>query len=359
MRRVLNFVVVGSTFLAACGDDTSSSDVGDTEGTGPDQTSASTTVGTVGPSTVTVGTVTTAFPTTSDDTFPTSADSTETSWTTGTTVDPTFGTSDTDSTGPGDDGFPPGQPFGDNVQELDIVGVWGLNWDPGSGWDSVLEIDEAGDFLWVETSADCSEQTVASGYLWVAGSQLVMHVEQWEGGLPWDTEPVMDEVYPAPFRMQLSFSLQGDYLAIAGPAGLTDTTPYTGESFIRQSTDGSYLGGVWRGEAELHAIRPGQSEAVVIVRDVFEATLDPEQDTDPEGTGLLFRQTIYFPNPHQDLDYPSFNWTCLDGCPTPSGTTLIAGSNLYTYGPYAAQTHLMPFATGRAFLRNAASDCGD
>lgn len=257
--------------------------------------------------------------------------------------------------------FPPAQPFGDNIQELDLVGVWGLNWNPASGWDSELTIDEEGAFLWRETSADCADTFTSTGALWVEGVQVVMHVDQWDGALPWDTEEGLDRRFAAPFRMRLSFTLQGDvnnaYLAFSGPEGLTRSAPYTGESYVQLATLGEHLGGEWRGEAELWAGYDGP-QAEVIVRDVSTATTEVEADPeDPEATGSWGRVRTYFPVPSSFYAYANFNWTCLDGCPDPAGTTYIAGTNLYTYGPYAGYQHLMPFESGRAFRRGVVSDC--
>jgi len=241
--------------------------------------------------------------------------------------------------------------------------VWGLNWDQPAGFDSVIEIDDMGNFTWTETSADCADASVASGMLWVVGSQVVMHVETWDRQLPWDTEPVLGESFQPPFRLRLSFSLQGggasNYLALAAPPRVTEAAPYTGESYVRVSTDGAYLGGTWRGEAQLEAIPAGESEPVVIVRDVYRALLDAESaPDDPQGTGIRATRTTYFPTPVAFDIFDGGNWTCEGGCPAGSGTTLVDGSNLYTYGPYGGQTHLLTFANGRTFRSDYDTDCG-
>ncbi len=277
---------------------------------------------------------------------------------TGSTTDASTGTTDA-STGGG--GFPDAPPFGSNILDLDLVGSWNLNWDPATGFDSVLDIDDVGNFVWTETSADCSQSTVAAGYLWVEGAQVVMHVEQWDRQLPWDTEAVLGEAFPPPFRLRLSFSLQGNsgtaYLALGAPARVVETTPYLGVSYLRLTQAGSYLGGTWHGEAELHAIPAGETDPVVIVRDTYEAVLDAEPGVDPESTGVRSINTQYFPLPESSWTYGGGNWTCLNGCPAVAGTTLVDGSNLFTYGPYGGHTHLMPFQSGRAFRRDVPSDC--
>jgi hypothetical protein len=258
--------------------------------------------------------------------------------------------------------FPSAPAFGANVLDYDLVGVWGLSWQPAGGWDSVLEIDDGGEFTWTETSADCAATTFASGYLWVEGMQVVMHVETWERPLPWDTEPILGEAFPPPFRLRMSFTLQGGgadaYLAFSAPQRLTELGPYTGASYVRLDQQGIYLGGTWHGESELFAIPSGATEPVVVVRDVAEAFLDPESaPTDPQGTGVRAVTTTYFPIPQGDTTYAGANWTCLDGCPALAGTTLVDGSNLYTYGPYGGYEHLMTFADGRTFKRGVAGNC--
>jgi hypothetical protein len=292
-------------------------------------------------------------------------DPTDATSTTGTTdpstTDPsTTSDSDTDPTGGG--GFPPPPAFGTNVLDFDLVGVWGLNWDPVTGFDSVIDIDDQGNFMWTESSADCSSETLASGFLWVEGIQVVMHVETWERQLPWDTLAVTGETYPAPFRLRMSFSLQGsgadDYLVLAAPSRVTEAAPYTGESYVQIAPQGVFLAGTWHGEAQLDAIPAGEVDPLVIVRDTYEALFDLEMAADdPQGTGTRAVTTQYFPVAQQFQSFDGGNWTCLDGCPQPSGLTLVDGSNLYTYGPYASFEHLLTFETGRAFRRDAISDC--
>ncbi|HWB81979.1 MAG TPA: hypothetical protein VG755_43755 [Nannocystaceae bacterium] len=298
-------------------------------------------------------------------TDPTDATSTTDPTDATTTTDPTDATSTTDptDTDPTDGGgFPPAPAFGTNVLDFDLVGVWGLNWDPASGFDSVIDIDDQGNFMWTESSADCSTETVASGFLWVEGIQIVMHVELWDRQLPWDTEPVTGETYPPPFRLRSSFSLQGsgpdDYLVLAAPSRITEAAPYSGESYVQIDAQGDFLAGTWHGEAQLDAIPAGEVDPVVIVRDTYEAQLGPELAADdPQGMGTRVVTTQYFPVAQQFQTFDGANWTCLSGCPDPSGLTLVDGSNLYTYGPYAGFEHLLTFESGRTFRAGAASDC--
>jgi hypothetical protein len=289
--------------------------------------------------------------TSTSDTDPTDTDPSDT--------DPSTSTSDTDT---GGGGFSDPPPFGANVLDLDLVGIWSLNWGDPAAFDSILEVDASGNFIWTENTADCSAETVSTGFLWVEGAQIVMHVETWERQMPWDTEAAIGESYDVPFRLRLSFSLQGsgadDYLAIAAPARMTEAAPYTGESYIRLSTDGVHLGGEWRGEAELQAIPAGETDPVVVVRDTYRALLDPEAAPDvPEGNGLRATNTTYFPTPIAFDAFDGGNWTCLGGCSQPSGLTLVDGSNLYTYGPYGGQQHLLTFDSGRVFRSGFDTDC--
>jgi hypothetical protein len=203
-------------------------------------------------------------------------------------------------------------------------------------------------------------ETLGTGFVWVEGSQIVMHVDTWERQLPWDTGPFVDEIFEPPFRLRLGYSLQGTYLALAGPDRLVEAEPYVGRSMVRQSIAGLFLGGEWRGEAELIAVPAGQDSATVIVRDRFIAYLDAEQGVDPEGLGEALHDQVYWmvdPPVPGPIVYDGGNWTCLDGCPQPAGATLVNGANLHAYGPYAGNQHLMSFASGRTFKRDVAPSC--
>ncbi|MBC8072602.1 MAG: hypothetical protein IAG13_30045 [Deltaproteobacteria bacterium] len=334
--------------------DTSSS-VTDSDTNSTSTTDSSTTDPTIEPTTDPTIDPTTTDPTVTDPT------------TTDPTIDPTDATdtdTDTDSDTDGG-GFDEPPVFGTNPLDFDLVGVWGLNWEPESGFDSVLDVDDAGNFMWTETSADCSTSTVASGVLWVEGSQVVMHVELWDRQLPWDTEAVLGESFEPPFRVRMSYSLQGsgadDYLTFAAPGRITEGAPYSGESYVQLDAEGEFLAGSWHGEAQLEAIPAGEIDPVVVVRDSYDADLGLEfAADDPQGFGTRSITTQYFLPVGEGTQSTVFlggNWGCLDGCPDASGLTLVNGGNLYTYGPYGAQQHLLSFATGRTFRSNVASDC--
>lgn len=288
----------------------------------------------------------------------------------GTDTDTSTSTGDTDTdtdTGDTDTGgleaFPPVGDFGDEefgVQELDLIGTWSLQWAPDAATpDSVLTIDELGNFIWRETSADCSVDTLATGFLWVEPGQLVMHVETWERQLPWDTLGALGEEFPAPFRLRMTYALLGPNLALTGPERLT-SEPYTGRAQLQEAAAGVFIAGQWNGETELWAVPAGEQLAKVIVRDRFIATLDVEPGVDPESTGIVVHDQVFWgvdPPIAGPTIFENGNWTCLDGCPQPAGATLINGGNLYAYGPYAAYQRLMTFASGRTFKRDVDTDC--
>lgn len=331
---------------------------------------------TTGPSTATwttTGIDTTTTDDTASSTTGTTAPDTETAGTTETTGDAsTTGTdssSGTDSSGGstgdtdggGDVEFPPLGVFGDDVTEVDLVGTWSLQWEPdGTTWDSVLEIDMSGNFIWRETSADCSVDTLATGVLWVEPGQIVMHVDTWERALPWDTLGIAGQDFPAPFRLRMSYGLLGPNLGLTAPDGITETEPFTGRAYLQDAFDGKFIGGTYVGEAELLAAFQGDLTPTVIVRDRWTAKLDAEPDIVPESTGIVWRDQIYWgldPPVATPQIFESGNWTCLDGCTLPNGATLINGGNLYAYGAYGGYQRMMTFASGRSFKRDVDTDC--
>jgi hypothetical protein len=231
-------------------------------------------------------------------------------------------------------------------------------------------IDSEGNFTWTESSADCQTRKQATGFLWVEGTQVLMQVETWEWALPWDTQTIAGETFAAPFRLRMGFTIQADYLAFAGPPGLTETETYLGRSWVLQSQDmnDNFIAGSWRAEAELIGIPASEGDPVVVLRDVFTADLEPDADavTAPdEGVGTLARvQTYYFTTSGDaelgDQVFDPGNWTCTSDCDlsmVSSGTTFINGANTYTFGPYAGVTHLMSFTSGTSFRRDIASGC--
>lgn len=276
----------------------------------------------------------------------------------------TTDTTDTDTDTGGLDAFPPAGAFGDDVfgvQELDLVGTWSLQWAPDATTpDSVLTIDSNGEFIWRETSTDCTTDTLATGFVWVEASQLVMHVESWERQLPFDTLAALGEDFPAPFRIRMNYGLLGPTLGLIGPTTLTGVTPYTGRAYIQLQGEGQFIAGDYYGETELWAVRQGDTQAKVIVRERFIGDLDKEPALDPESTGIVHHDQIFWgaDPPILGLDvFESGGWTCYGGCPQPAGQTLINGDNNYAYGPYAGFQRMMVFASGRSFKRDVGTDC--
>lgn len=311
--------------------------------------------------------------TTTDGTASSTTDTTDTtggSTDSSTTDASTSGTdsSGTDSSGGssgGDTGgevnFPPIGVFGDDVIEPDLVGTWSLQWTPdNTTWDSVLTIDGSGNFLWRETSADCSSDTLATGVLWVEPGQIVMHVDTWDRQLPWDTLGIAGEEFPPPFRLRMSYALLGPNLGLLAPERIVEAEPFAGRAYLQTDVKGNFIAGTYIGEAELLAAFAGETEPKVIVRDRWTANLDAEPDITPESTGIVFREQIYWgldPPVATPQLFESGNWTCLYGCSLPAGATLINGGNLYAYGPYAGYQRMMTFATGRSFKRDVDTDC--
>lgn len=335
--------------VPACNDDTVLPPIDDSTGTSAAPTTADVTTD--------PAVTTTSSPTTT----PPDPDTTSTSTTTTTPGDDTTGD---DTTGVVTDGFDPQGGFGDDefgVQELDLVGRWGLHWDPAqSPWTSELTIDPAGTFTWRETTDDCAAETLASGRVWVDGFDLVLHVDVWDRALPFATLGALGEEFPPPFRLRLGYSLQGLYLGLAAPAGITTPAPYAGRTWARYFADDDWLAGEWQLEAELTAIPAGEQSARVIVREVFQALLDPAFNTTPvEGTGQLVHSRTFW-----DLDPPktdpatlaSGDYACVGACDQPAGAVEIDGE-FHVYGPYAGAQRLMTFASGKTFQRDTPPAC--
>lgn len=267
----------------------------------------------------------------------------------------------TSSTGDEASQFPPPEEFGDSVLEIDLVGRWALQWESDGG-NLVLEIQPTGTFRLTEYDTACEVAALGQGSLWVTGITLMFHFDEWSGQPLWDTETNLGYSLNPPFRMQSSFTLQGsggdDYMSLVAPETLLADDSYASQSFIRLTSEGDYIAGQWQGEASLEMLVPDQEEPVLAVIDSQKAFIDEELVMgDPEGTGVFARDRTWYPTPLLESIYANFNWTCLNGCPLPAGTTFVAGTNLYTYGPYAGQTHLMPIEDGRTFKRDVLHGC--
>jgi hypothetical protein len=291
----------------------------------------------------------------------------------------TDGTSTTDTTGTGDttgepdttgttgvdtDGFDPAGVFGDGefgVQEMDLVGTWGLHWDPAqSPWNSELTIEADGSFVWRETTDSCMSETLATGTLWVEGYQIVMHVDVWERQLPFATLDALGEEFLPPFRLRLGYSLQGLYLGLAAPERITSPEPYAGRTWVRYFADDDWLAGQWQLEAELTAIPGGSQSAIVIVREVYQALLDPAfNDVPVEGTGETVRSRTFWAADPPKTDKTligSGDYLCVGACDQPAGAATIDGE-FFVYGSYGGAQRLMSFASGLAFQRDTPPAC--
>jgi len=245
------------------------------------------------------------------------------------------------------------------VQEIDLVGVWTMPWDPTDHLDSTLYVYEDGYFEWIEWGAACDTLTYAAGQLWVEGTQLVMHVEQWERPLPWATEDVIGESFPPPFRLRLGYTVLGDSMAFGAPPRITETAPYAGRSYVQIADDGEFLAGTWVSEAELHAIPEGESSPVVIVRDRYEAYFDPAFPSTAEGTGERARiQIYYWPEPPvmTPAIYEGGNWQDLNPGQS-AGSALVNGNEVHAYGPSYGASQLISWTAETSFRLGVSSDC--
>jgi hypothetical protein len=187
-----------------------------------------------------------------------------------------------------------------------------------------------------------------------------MHVETWERALPHDTLAALAEDFPAPFRMRMNYGLLGPTLGLTGPVGLTGVTPYTGRAYIQLQAEGQFIAGDYYGETELWAVRDGEAQARVIVRERYISHLDIEPGLGPESTGIVHHDQIYWgaDPPILGIDeFESGNWTCYRRLPAAGRPDPDQRRHNYAYGPYAGYQRLMVFAPGRAFKRDVDTDC--
>jgi hypothetical protein len=243
-------------------------------------------------------------------------------------------------------GFPGIEPFGDDVRELDLVGSWTMPWDPTGVADIELAIADDGSFVWHERAADCSEVGIASGTMWVAGSQLVMHFASWDKRAPWDSEGEIAVTIDPPYRMRLGYSPMGGYLGISAPAELTAVADWSGRGYLRLDA-GSGGGGNWGAEAELWAVPPGESGPLLIARDRFDAHLGSGDAQLVHGRTWWWPQQLARPD-----DAAAGPWS--DDTP---GNVAGAATVLGVMHAYDA-VGLLSFAADRSFKLGITSDCG-
>lgn len=186
--------------------------------------------------------------------------------------------------------FDPGQPFGDDQAELDIVGTWGLpRYGFPQSWEARLTITAAGDVSWVEHGPQCEIVTEAFGQTWIENNQLVLHFDSYLGALPWPTEEAIGRSIEAPFRVRLGYAPAGLTLGLSAPPGWTTTAPWEGRGLIRQ-TRTSGPEGSWASESQLEGLVPGSATSEVILVDRYDLELRPD------GSGLsTMRRTYAWP----------------------------------------------------------------
>lgn len=244
-------------------------------------------------------------------------------------------------------GYPVDQPFGDDIRELDLVGRWIMPWDPAGVPHVVLEVADDGSFAWFERAADCNDLGVASGNLWVEGTQLVLAVDVWDKSAPWDTESAIGVAFDAPFRMRIGYTPMGGYLGLAGPQGLVGVAPWQGRSYARlDATVGAT--GVWAAESELWATPPGDPSPTLVVRDRFDA------QTPEASTALVVHgRTWWWPEgPAPDADQQT-NGPWSDDTPgNVAGAATIVGV-LHAYDAVG----LISFVGDRSFKLGVSSPC--
>ncbi len=186
--------------------------------------------------------------------------------------------------------FDPGQPFGDDEAELDLIGTWGLpRYDFPQSWEARLTITTSGDFAWIEHDPDCEIVTEAFGTTWVENNQLVFHFDAYHGAFPWPTEAAIGQTIEAPFRVRLGYAPAGLTLGLAAPQGWTATAPWEGQALVRQTAT-SGPEGSWANESQLEALVEDSPTAQVILVDRYDLELRPD------GTGVsTMTRTYHWP----------------------------------------------------------------
>jgi hypothetical protein len=263
--------------------------------------------------------------------------------------------SETDGTvrfdvGPAPEPFPPVQPFGDDVRELDLVGTWGSPWTATGEPTLALALAGDGAFVLRETDGACAELRRGEGLAWVEGRQLVLRVDAWTGPLPWPTAAEIGESFTAPFELRLGYALLGDALGLAAPPGFRSDGAWAGRGYGRVAA-GQGPEGEWVTESELWGVPSGQRLATLIVRDRYEASLASG------GAALLRAQSTYwYPGPDASPRAPTEqSGTWVDTTPGNSaGAATVVGQ------PHAYDARsLIPFASGPTLRRAAATGCPD
>ena len=193
---------------------------------------------------------------------------TDGSTTDGSTTDGTTGTTGGDPL----DAFETPQPFGDQVQETDLIGTWNLPTDGSQpGYSMSLTIDENGAFVWEELDDFCMTVRLGTGVLWVAGSQLVMLFETFTDPAPWDVATQFGWDAEAPFLIRASYGPVLGHIAVTITPQMRVSAPWNSLGVAR-TVGGTTALDIWVGESELWDVPPGETVADIIARDRY--TLD-------------------------------------------------------------------------------------
>ncbi len=245
------------------------------------------------------------------------------------------------------DPFPPSEPFGDDADELSLVGTWTVAWNPDNTPSWTLQISESGAFLWSEVGPGCAQQVAASGRLWTEDDVLVMHVETWDKRDPWPMEAVVGEPLARPFQMRMNYASALDGLGITGPATLVDLFPWEGRVYTRD-VPGIGPAGSWTAFAELWAVRDGDVEATPIVRDTF--TLDAGAGA--QATMRSVRSWTFNDPPIEEAPVVATGSWYNQTPGQPLGMSWVAGvTHLYD------EQRLAAFADDRVLYKGPATSC--
>jgi len=242
------------------------------------------------------------------------------------------------------DAFEDPQPFGDSVQELDLIGTWNLPTDGGApGYSMSLTINADGTFVWSERDAGCALVRQGTGVLWVMGFQLAMLFETYDGVAPWPVGDMFGWDAAPPFLLRAGYAPVLGHLAISAPEDLRVALPWASRGYART------LGGVtavdnWVSETELWAVAPGDLNATIISRDRH--TLEVE----PDVNALYVFQRWWYDDGVQTADPAVF-----DGRPY---TDDMAGHLDLEGQPYTyLGTRMASFAPGDNFQLGAPTAC--
>jgi len=170
------------------------------------------------------------------------------------------------------DPFETPQPFGDDIQEIDLIGTWNLPTDGSApGYSMSLTINPDGSFVWTEQDDTCTTVREGTGVLWVTGVQLVMLFETFTGNAPWDVASQFGWDATAPFLIRAGYAPAIGHIAITVTPEMRVTVPWSSYGYTR-TVGGTTVADVWVTETELWDVVPGDLVATIVARDRY--TLD-------------------------------------------------------------------------------------